>query len=64
MQVSADEFFKEKVKESVLELLETERERFYPLFVEIIEDICLSRAMEEGEYSPEVEEENILRLLK
>ncbi len=58
MQVHAEDNFKDKVKEVVIELLENDRERFYPLFLEIIEDVALSKAMEEGERTPEVPEEN------
>lgn len=64
MQVNVDREFKEKVRQTFVEMLETDSEAFYPLFVEIMEDIALARAMEEGEHTPEVKEENIIELLK
>ena len=56
--------FKEKVKETVLEMFEKDSESFYPLLLEIMEDIALVKAMEEEENTPEVEEKNILEILK
>ena len=47
----------------VIEMFEMESERFYPLILEVMEDIALSRAMEEGENTPIVEEKNILEVL-
>ncbi|MCK4763703.1 MAG: hypothetical protein KAW12_15995 [Candidatus Aminicenantes bacterium] len=64
MQVSVEPEFKEKVKQSFIHMLETDSETFYPLFLEIMEDMALARAMEEGEQTPEVEEENIIKLLQ
>ena len=64
MQVNVERDFKAKVREVVIEMLEEEGERLYPLFLEIMEDIALARAMEEGENTPEVREENILAILK
>jgi hypothetical protein len=37
---------------------------FYPLMQDIIEDIGLSKAMDEGELSADVPEETILNMLK
>ena len=64
MQTNIEMDFKEKVREAVIEILEEDSERFYPLFFEIMEDIALTKAMEEGEKTPEVEEKNILEILK
>ena len=64
MQVSVERDFKDKVKETVIEMFEKESESFYPLFLDIMEDIALAKAMEEGENTPEVEEQEILEILK
>lgn len=64
MQVQVDKHFKDKVRETFLEILDNESERFYPLFLDIVEDLALSKAMEEGEQTPEVPEEIILKLLE
>jgi hypothetical protein len=63
MQNSAEYDFKEKVRETVFEMFEKESERLYPLLMEIMEDIALARAMEEGEKTGEVTEDKILGLL-
>jgi hypothetical protein len=63
MQVHTEDEFRDKVRETVIELLENDRERFYPVFLEIMEDIALSKAMEDGEQTPEVPEDTILQLL-
>lgn len=64
MQVSVEPEFKEKVRQTFIDMLETDSEAFYPLFLEIMEDMALARAMEEGEQTPEIEEENIFKLLQ
>jgi len=64
MQVHVEEEFKEKIRETFIEMLEHDSERLYPLFLEIMEDLALSKAMEEGEHTPEVKEETIFELLK
>jgi spore coat polysaccharide biosynthesis protein SpsF (cytidylyltransferase family) len=64
MQLKVEQEFKEKFKQTFIEMLETERETLYPLFTEIMEDLALVRAMEEGENTREVKEENIIGLLQ
>lgn len=64
MQTHIEEDFRNKVKETFMEILEKDSETFYPMFQEIMEDFALSKAMEEGERTPEVPEENIFQLLK
>jgi len=64
MQIHADDEFKNKVRETLIEMLEHDSERLYPLFTEIMEDRALSKAMEEGENTAEVPEEKIMELLK
>jgi hypothetical protein len=64
MQTQIEDNFKNKVRETFIEILEKDGEAFYPMFQEIMEDLALSKAMEEGEQTPEVPEENILQLLK
>jgi spore coat polysaccharide biosynthesis protein SpsF (cytidylyltransferase family) len=64
MQLKVEREFKEKFKQTFIEMLETERETLYPLFTEIMEDLALVRAMEEGENTREVKEEDIIGLLQ
>ena len=64
MQTHIEEDFRNKVKETFMEILEKDSETFYPMFQEIMEDFALSKAMEEGERAPEVQEENVFQLLK
>jgi len=64
MQVSVEREFKEKFRQTFIEMLESDRETLYPLFTEIMEDLALVRAMEEGENTREVKEENIIGLLQ
>ena len=64
MQVHVEDDFKNKVRETFIEMLEHDSEKLYPLFLEIMEDLALSKAMEEGENTPEVKEETILELLR
>jgi len=64
MQTQVENDFKVKVRETFIEMLENDSEALYPLFLEIMEDLALSKAMEEGEHSAEVPEESILQLLK
>ena len=64
MQVNVEREFKKKFKQTFIEMLETDRETLYPLFTEIMEDLALVRAMEEGENTRKVKEENIIGLLQ
>lgn len=64
MQVNVEREFKEKFRQTFIEMLETDRETLYPLFTEIMEDLALARAMEEGENTREVKEGNIIGLLR
>ncbi len=64
MKTGGHDDFRQKVKDTFLDLLENDQEMFYPLMQDIIEDIGLSKAMEEGELSPNVPEESILKMLK
>lgn len=64
MQLKVEREFKEKFRQTFIEMLETERETLYPLFTEIMEDLALVKAMEEGENTREVKEENIIGLLQ
>jgi hypothetical protein len=64
MQTHVHDDFRQKVKDTFVDLLENDQEMFYPLMQDIIEDIGLSKAMEEGELSPDVSEETILNMLK
>jgi len=64
MPVNVNQRLKEQVRETFIEIMETERETFYPLFMEIMEDIAIVKAMSEGEKTLEVEERRIIGLLE
>jgi len=64
MPVNVNQRLKEQVRETFIEIMETERETFYPLFMEIMEDIAIVKAMSEGEETLEVEERRIIGLLE
>lgn len=51
-------------KEAFVETLEERRDLFYNLFVEVIEDIALVRAIQEGENTEPVSRQKIFKLLE
>ena len=53
-----DDRLKQIIKQSMLELFDENREEFSNLLTEIIEDIALSKAIEEGEKTPLVERQD------
>lgn len=55
--------FKATVKEIILEIFRENREEFSEVFAELIEDIALSKAIEEGESTEYVDRESIFKLL-
>ncbi len=62
--VSADEQkIKALFKEAIVEVMEENQELVSSLLVEALEDIGLSRAIEEGEKSESVSREEILKAL-
>ncbi len=58
-----DARLKALLKESLLELLEERREEFSELLLEVLEDLAMSRAIQEGEGSGPVNKEEILRIM-
>ncbi|MFB2882213.1 hypothetical protein [Floridanema aerugineum] len=56
--------FKEVLKATIIELFQENREEFYQLFSEIIEDIAMERAIQEGEETETVSREAIFKILE
>jgi len=54
---------KELFKQALVELFEERRELLYDLFAEIIEDLALVRAIEEGEATETVTRAEVFRIL-
>ncbi|WP_228061408.1 hypothetical protein [[Phormidium] sp. LEGE 05292] len=55
--------FKELLKASIIELFQENREEFSKLLSEIIEDIAMERAIQEGEETETVSREAIFKIL-
>ncbi|MBL1211240.1 hypothetical protein [Geminocystis sp. GBBB08] len=55
---------KQTLKEVVLELITENQEEFSDLIIEIIENIALSKAIEEGEETELVDNESIFKILE
>lgn len=63
-EINLDEIkIKELLKAAILELLQEKKEVFSDLLTEIIEDVALERAIQEGENTETVSRENIFKLL-
>lgn len=62
-RTSEDERLKELMKAAVVELLEERHDLVLDLLTEALEDIGLSRAIEEGAKTPVVGRDEVLRLL-
>jgi len=56
--------FKEVIKATILELFQENREEFSQLLSEIIEDIAMERAIQEGEETETVSREAIFKILE
>lgn len=56
--------FKELLKASIIELFQENREEFSKLLSEIIEDIAMERAIQEGEETETVSREAIFKILE
>ena len=56
--------FKETLKATMLELFQENREEFSKLLSEIIEDIAMERAIQEGEDTEAVSREAIFKILE
>ncbi|MGI0479482.1 hypothetical protein ACN4EE_01695 [Geminocystis sp. CENA526] len=55
---------KKTLKEVILEILYENKQEFSDLIMEILEDIALSKAMEEGEKTELVDRESIFNILE
>lgn len=58
-----DEKVKLYIKKAILELIQEKREVFYDLFSEVIEDMALAKAMDEGLKGRDIPGEKIISLL-
>ncbi|HBL11469.1 MAG TPA: hypothetical protein DD379_08695 [Cyanobacteria bacterium UBA11162] len=63
MILKSDEL-KEVLKATIIELFQENREEFSKLLSEIIEDIAMERAIQEGEETESVSRETIFRILE
>ena len=54
---------KESVKQALVELLQERKDLIYELIGDIIEDYALTRAIKDGEQTPKVSREKVLRAL-
>ncbi len=64
MEASLDDArLKALLKETLLELLEERREEFSELLLEVLEDLALSRAIQEGAGTGRVDKGEILKIL-
>lgn len=62
--IVSDEKLKDVIKASVLEALQENKEMFYELFAEAIEDQALAAAIKEGNRTPLVENGKVRKLLR
>jgi len=63
-QVTLDDGkLKELFKEALAEVLQERKDRFQGVFTEVIEEVALSKAIEEGAMSELVTKEEILKAL-
>ena len=58
------EQLKEALKSAIVELLQDNKGEFYQLFAEIIEDVAMERAIEEGENTELVDRDTIFNILE
>lgn len=58
-----DARIKSLLKETLVELLEERREEFSELLLEALEDLALSRAIQEGEGTGFVDKKEILKII-
>jgi hypothetical protein len=63
IQLTNSEQVKDLFKQALLEILQEERELFYDLFAEIIEDMALVKAIKAGEESEVVSRDEVFALL-
>lgn len=55
---------KELFKQAIFEVLQEQKEWFYDLFAEVIEDFALARAIREGEAEESVSREEVFSILE
>ena len=55
---------KDLLKEAILELMQERRDELEEIFAEVIEDLALARAIEEGESTESVSKAEILQVLE
>lgn len=64
-EMNLDEIkLKKLLKAAIVEVLQEQKEVFYDLFAEIIEDIALEKAIKEGEKTELVSREAIFKILE
>ena len=64
-QIMLDEGqIKELFKQAIVELVQERKDLLYDLLAEVVEDALLLRAIQEGEDSPNVRREDVLRVLE
>jgi hypothetical protein len=59
-----DNKIKQLFKEAILEALEEKRNLFQDLFLEALEDVALTRAIQEGQNSGTAEKQEVMNILK
>lgn len=64
MQITNDYELKALLKEAVIEALEEKKDDFRAIVLEAMEDIALSKAIEEGENSPVVSRREVFKILR
>ena len=64
MEIADEYMLKALVKEAVIEALEERKDDFREIVLEAIEDIALSRAIEEGENTPTVSRDEVFGMLR
>jgi len=55
---------KELIKPALVELLQEHKDLLYNLVAEIVEDYALAQAIKEGEQTPKVSREKVIRALE
>ena len=63
--ISVEELhLKDLVKEAILELMQERRDELEEIFAEVIQDVALAKAVEEGESTETVSKAEILQVLE
>lgn len=55
---------KELFKQAVLELLQEQRDEFYGLFLEVLEDVSMTKAIHEGERIEPISKSEVYEALR